>query len=118
MNNDTSKSKLQLFKSLFKGREGVFAIRWEKENKSGYMPAYFFDPYMYRKHKISGGTFQNYPDKKHLPLADFEIEKHLSGDHLIGLYPLLQDNTSWFVAADFDNDNWIEESKIFIAECN
>ena len=47
--------QVKLFKSLFKGREDVFAIRWEKENKSGYMPAYFFDPYMYRKHKISGG---------------------------------------------------------------
>lgn len=37
--------QLSLFKSLFKGREDVFATRWEKGNKSGYMPAYFFDPY-------------------------------------------------------------------------
>jgi len=56
-------NQIQLFKSVFKGREDVFAIRWEKGNKSGYMPAYFFDPYMYRSHKMKGGTFQNYNDK-------------------------------------------------------
>ncbi|MGF7231719.1 TOTE conflict system archaeo-eukaryotic primase domain-containing protein [Arachidicoccus sp.] len=39
------KENLNLFKSFFKGRDDVFAIRWEKENKSGYMPAYFYDPY-------------------------------------------------------------------------
>lgn len=36
--------RIHIFKSLFKGRDDVFAIRWEKGNKSGYMPAYFFDP--------------------------------------------------------------------------
>ena len=48
-------NQIQLFKSVFKGREDVFAVRWEKparpgggETKSGYMPAYFYDPYMYR----------------------------------------------------------------------
>jgi hypothetical protein len=55
--------RIHIFKSLFKGRDDVFAIRWEKANKSGYMPAYFFDPYLFRTHKISGGTFQNYTDK-------------------------------------------------------
>ena len=118
MTNNNFKEELQLFKSLFKGREDVFAIRWEKGNKGGYMPAYYFDPYMYRAHKISGGTFQNYADKRYLPLTDIEIEKHLNGEQLIGIYPLLQNNTSCFVVADFDKDNWFEESKIFINACN
>ena len=43
--------QIQLIKSLFKGREDVFATRWEKGSKSGYMPAYYYDPYMYRLHK-------------------------------------------------------------------
>lgn len=34
-----------LYKSLFKGREDVFAFRWEKGGKSSYMPAYSLDPY-------------------------------------------------------------------------
>ena len=32
-----------LFNSLFKGREDVFAIRWERDDKNGYMPAYILD---------------------------------------------------------------------------
>ena len=34
---------LEIFKSIFKGREDVFAIRWERDGKSGYMPAYHLD---------------------------------------------------------------------------
>ncbi len=58
--NEITTSQIQIFKSLFKGREDVFAVRWEKGNKNGYMPAYFYDPFMYRAHKSKGGTFQNY----------------------------------------------------------
>lgn len=109
--------KINLFKSLFKGREDVFALRWEKENKSGYMPAYFYDRYRYRTHKIGGGTFQSFPDKSYLKLSDDEIEKHLKGDQQIGLYPLLKDNTSWFIAADFDKENWIDQCRKFLKAC-
>jgi hypothetical protein len=38
--NENSANQIQLFKSAFKGREDVFAIRWEKADKNGYMPAY------------------------------------------------------------------------------
>ncbi|MFY9463715.1 MAG: hypothetical protein WAP48_01435 [Sediminibacterium sp.] len=48
-------NKLHLFRSLFKGREDIFALRWEKGAKNGYMPAYFYDPYRYRAHKMKGG---------------------------------------------------------------
>lgn len=109
--------KLYLFRSLFKGREDVFALRWEKGTKSGYMPAWFYDPYRYRAHKMKGGTFQTYADKTYLPLTDDQLAKHLSGEQLIGLYPLLPDNTSWFIAADFDEHNWLSDSQKFIECC-
>jgi superfamily II DNA or RNA helicase len=115
--NESLSNQIQIFKSVFKGREDVFAVRWEKENKSGYMPAYFYDPYMYRAHKIKGGTFQNYKDKTYLKLTDKEIAKHLNGEQLIGIYPLLLDNSSWFLVADFDKDNWIAEAQLFIKAC-
>jgi hypothetical protein len=84
MNQYSENEKLNLFKSLFKGREDAFAIRWEKParlsaekagqsgggKKSGYMPAYHYDPYMYRLHKMNGGAFKNYKDKTYLPLTD------------------------------------------------
>ncbi len=115
---ENSQTKISLFRSLFKGREDVFATRWEKDKKSGYMPAYFFDPYLFRAYKMKGGTFHNYPDKSYLLLTDQQIAKHLNGDHLIGLYPLLPDNTSWFIVADFDEGSWIESAQKFIGACN
>jgi len=114
--NENSSNQIQLFKSVFKGREDVFAIRWEKParqsgggNKSDYVPAYFYDTCRYRTHKMKGGTFQNYNDKTYLPLSDKEITKHLNGEQQIGVYPLLTDNTSWFLLADFDIENWAEK---------
>jgi superfamily II DNA or RNA helicase len=115
--NNNSQQNLQQFRSLFKGREDVFAVRWEKENKSGYMPAYSYDPYHYRMHKMNGGTFQNYNSKSYLKLSDYELEKHFNGFQQIGIYPLLQDNTSWFIVADFDKENWQKESVDFLNFC-
>ncbi len=109
--------RLTLIKNLFKGRQDVFAVYWEKGNRSGYMPAYQYDPYMYRLHKINGGTFKNYQDKSYLTLTNNQITKHLNGSQLIGIYPLLKDNTSWFIVADFDKQKWEEECKLFIMAC-
>ncbi len=117
MNQYSENEKLNLFKSLLKGREDVFAIRWEKAKKSGYMPAYHYDPYMYRLHKMKGGTFKDYKDKTYLPLTDQQLLKHFNGEQLIGIYPLMQDNTSWFIAADFDKEKWADECRTFLNIC-
>lgn len=113
--------ELLIFKSLFKGREDVFAIRWERDGKSGYMPAYDFDWNKFTQHKAKGGTLKNFPDKKYAPLTDSRIVNHLNGKEVTGIYPLLKDNSSWFIAADFDQSfskkNWIEDCRTFIAEC-
>ncbi|MCG8318632.1 MAG: hypothetical protein MI921_03960 [Cytophagales bacterium] len=76
---------IDLFQSVFKGREDVFAIHWEKGNKSGYMPAYQYDPHMYRLHKMKGGTLRNYKDKTYLTLTDEQVTQHLNGEQLIGI---------------------------------
>jgi superfamily II DNA or RNA helicase len=110
-------SQINIFRSLFRGREDVFAIRWEKSGKSGYMPAYQYDLYHYRTYKMNGGTFQNYPHKTYLPITKTEIQKHLNGIQQIGIYPLLLDNTSWFLVADFDKQNWKDEAVAFLNAC-
>ena len=51
------------------------------------------------------------------PLTDEQIKRHLSGEQLIGIYPLLLNNTSHFIAADFDGDNWLGEARKFIQAC-
>lgn len=117
MNQRSEYEDLTLFKRLFKGREDVFAIRWEKGNKSGYIPAYQYDPYMYRLHKMNGGTFKDYKDKTHLPLTDRQLQNHLNGQQSVGIYPLFHDNTSWFIAADFDKEDWADECMMLINVC-
>ncbi len=54
---------IELIQQLFRCRKDVFAIRWEKGSKKGYMPAYSYDPYVYKQHKIGGGTLANFNDK-------------------------------------------------------
>jgi superfamily II DNA or RNA helicase len=98
--------EIPLFTSLFHARQDVYAIRWEKDGKSGYMPACKLDWEDYRKFKASGGLYKDYTKKEIWPLNEEAIRRHLSGRETIGIYPLLEDNTSFFIAADFDEANW------------
>ena len=65
-----SQSHIDIYKSLFRGRKDVYAVRWEKDGRSGYMPAYKVDWDDYNRHKSSGGTFTNYTKKEYLPFND------------------------------------------------
>ena len=104
----TTKENIELFKSLFRGRNDIYAVRWEKEGRSGYMPAYKVDWTDYHIHKAQGGTFKDYDKKGNLPFDDSAIKAHLFGKETVGIYPLLEDNTSFFIAVDFDKENWKE----------
>ncbi len=52
------------------------------------------------------------------PLSDVVIYKHLAGDHTVGVYPLLTDDTCHFVAVDFDEAEWKEDVKAFVHSCD
>lgn len=82
------------------------------------MPAYSYDPYQYRAHKMKGGTFKNFKAKDYSKLTGNEIQKHLRGEQFIGVYPMLKDNTSWFIVADFDKEDWEEACRQLIAACS
>lgn len=103
-----SKDNINLFKSLFRGRTDIYAVRWEKEDRSGYMPAYNVDWTDYNKHKAQGGTFKNYKNKEFQPFTNATLDSHFSGKECCGIYPLLEDNTSYLLAVDFDKHNWKE----------
>ena len=45
-----------------------------------------------------------------LPLTDAVIEKHLLGKETAGIYPLLPDETCWFLAVDFDKKTWQKDA--------
>ena len=109
--------KISLFRSFFKGREDVFALRWEgKEGKTGYSPACanLWHKELCKKPKIKCADCGN---KKYLPLTNDEIYKHLIGKQTIGIYPLQKDETCCFLAADFDNETWKQDSAAFYKTC-
>lgn len=110
--------QIQLFMSLFKGRNDIYARRWEKNGRNGYSPAYQLNWQEFAAFKAKGGKFSDFPNKKPLLLTTEVIQDHLKGNQTIGIYPLLTDNTSHFIAADFDKENWQEESKAFVKVCN
>ena len=113
-----TKSQIKLFVSLFKGREDVFAKRWETKDKGGYSPAYDIDWNQYSLHKASGGTLKDYPHKSYSALTEAAIIAHLVGNEVVGIYPLLENNTSWFLAADFDENNWRTEIIKLFEHCS
>src|SRR3989338_5582079 len=106
-----SPQQSQLFMSIFRGRNDVYARYWDKNGKSSYSPAYQFNWSELMAFKAKGGRFSDFPNKKPLMLTFETIQSHLNGSQKIGIYPLFEDNTSYFIAADFDGENWIKESK-------
>jgi len=46
----------------------------------------------------------SHADASYLPLTPDVIGQHLRGEVHIGLYPLGDDDTCWWVAADFDKE--------------
>lgn len=113
-----SESQIRLMQNLFRGRQDVFAVRWQKGEKSGYMPAYDIDWTDYERHKASGGTFKTYKRKQPKPISERDVHDHLTSKTTIGIYPLLQDNTSCFIAADFDKEGWLQNCRSVLQVCS
>lgn len=88
--------KIKVHRSLFRGRDDAFARKWDKTGN--YFPDYTFDRNEFNAHKSSGGTIKDFKNKQLTPLTDEVVHKHLSGQITIGIYPILEDNTSYFLA--------------------
>lgn len=94
---------IKLYRSLFNARDDVFAHYWEDlpGKKSGYAPVYRLNqsPYI---------------------LTDAVVQTHLEGNQTIGIYPLFPDNTTAFLAIDFDGSDWLSliQKVVTIAKTN
>ena len=116
--------KIRIFRSLFRGREDVFPRRFEsrKTGKSGYQPVCVNEwrRGICAKPKIKCSEC---PYREWVPVSDQIIEKHLRGtdergrDFTIGIYPMLEDETCFFLAADFDKQNYQEDVRAFLLTC-
>jgi superfamily II DNA or RNA helicase len=123
-NDSPSIEKVELFRRLFAGRPDVFPVRWEnrKDGRSGYSPACSNEwaKGICDKPKVKCGAC---PHQAFIPPSEDIIEKHLrggsarSGDFVAGVYPLLQDETCWFLAADFDKESWVDDTRALLATC-
>ena len=110
--------KVRLFRQLFRGRGDVFPTRFvsKKTGKQGYAPActnkFVRGVCELPKVKCSecGSQAFVHPD-------DAAVLAHLQGRQVMGVYPLLEDETCWFLAVDFDKSTWQEDVLAFVATC-
>ncbi len=114
----TSTEKVNLFRSLFRGRSDVFPVRFvsKKTGKPGYAPACAnkFVRGVCELPKIKCGECQN---QAFVPFDDAAVVGHLTGRHVMGVYPMLDDETCWFLAADFDKKEWRDDVSAFTETC-
>jgi len=112
---------------MFRGRDDVYPKRFEskRSGKSGYQPVCrneWVRP-VCKKPKIKCGNCEN---RDFIPLSDEVIRKHLIGfdpadprrqEFVIGVYPMLSDETCWFLAVDFDKPTWKDDAEVYLDTC-
>jgi superfamily II DNA or RNA helicase len=110
--------KIRLFMSLFRGRDDVYARRWENRKKetSGYSPSCLneWKPGLCVKSK---GRCTNCTHKAYVALTEKVVDDHLRGKIVAGIYPMLLDETCWFLAIDFDNGEWKKDISVLREVC-
>ncbi len=99
--------KVELFRSLFRGREEMFAVRWENaaKQKAGYAPCCTneWKGGVCEKPRVRCGVC---PNQAFLTADSQAVLAHLQGRQVMGIYPLLGDERCWLVAIDLDGDSW------------
>lgn len=122
-----SARKVGLFRKLFSGRTDVFPVRWASSGtgRSGYAPACRNEWVrgVCDKPQVKCGEC---PNQAFIPVSDDIIASHLRGKDstrrgdapfVCGVYPLLADDTCWFLAADFDREEWAADALAFFETC-
>ena len=117
-------AKIALFRSLFRGREDVYPRRFEsrRTGKSGYAPACANEWVrgICEKPRIKCAECGH---RRFLPFTDDVIRWHLSGvdgegqPFVAGVYAMLQDETTFFLAVDFDKQGWRDDAAGFRETC-
>ena len=117
-------AKIALFRSLFRGREDLYPRRFESRSsgKSGYAPACGQEWIrgICEKPRVKCAACRH---RQFLPVTDDVIRWHLSGrddrgaEFVAGVYPMLLDETCWFLAIDFDKTGWQEDALSALETC-
>ena len=117
-------AKIALFRSLFRGRDDVYPRRFENRTsgKSGYSPVCGNEwvSGTCEKPRVKCASCRH---RQFLPLDDEVIRRHLSGreergrDFVAGVYPMLPDETCFFLAIDFDKTGWQDDVRAVLETC-
>lgn len=123
-NQSSPAEKIAVFRSLFRGRQEVYRVRFEsaKTGRSGYSPVCGNEwaRGICEKPRIKCGDC---PHQNWLPVTDDVIRRHLSGmdergrPFVAGVYPMLLDEQCWFLAVDFDDGDWSADAIAYLETC-
>ena len=108
----SKEEKVKLFMNYFKGRDDTYpylSIDKNNPNKKYYIPACANEWKYGICNKLVKKPCKTCKYKENKPLIYEVYEKHLTGK-IIGIYPLLDDETCYFLAFDFDDK--LEEKNI------
>ena len=110
----SSDDKIALFLSLFRCRPDVYAKLWENQSTGakGYVPA-VLPEWWGKVGKKAGKGYDTLPPTAFLPLDETAAREHLEGKQTIGTYAIRRDDTCTFLAADFDEDHWVQDARAF-----
>ena len=118
----TRTDKINLFRSLFRGKEDIFPKLWISRDgdRKGYMPACANDGNysLCGKRRTPRVKCSDCDYQAYIPVSDEVIKEHLQGKQTIGVYPLLPDDTCNFLAVDFDKTTWQEDVTAFRETCS
>lgn len=98
----SKEDKIALYRSLFVGREDVYATYWISGDglKKGYFP--------------KTATFQG---NDYLPLTDAVIQSHLEGKVRIGTYAVKDQSFCSFLAIDLDKSSFLSDARAINIVC-
>ncbi len=115
---ETSAEKVTLFRQLFRGRDDLYPKLWTNATtgRKGYAPACANEWVrgICEKPRVKCGEC---PNQAFLAVTDQVVRDHLQGRHVVGVYPLLTDETCWLLAADFDKRSWADDVLAFGETC-
>ena len=102
--HSSTADKAALFRSLFVGRDDVYAVRWDNERtgKSGWSPA------------VRGGPGNSRrPDREYVPYTDTVVNRHLGG-HFTRASIRFSADTCRLLVCDFDRPGWVLDALAYL----
>ena len=111
LQNEVTPQMASFFYTYFRGRKDVYSVRSRpKDGKSGYFPVctHFWDHKLCPKTTGQKIACRDCPNRAYKPLNIRALLAHLKGERedgsdVVGIYPLLTDDTCYFLVFDFDD---------------